>query len=124
MAKNQTTRLKPSILQADEDGFAALENITAYAPANPAYAIAAITTAQTALEEARDAEAQAEAAAATARDRAVAKEWEFHNLMLGVKDQVIAQFGKDSDEVQAVGLKRKSEYKSPSRGSKTNGASK
>jgi hypothetical protein len=124
MAKNESTRLKPSILQADEDGFAALQNITGYAPANPTYAIAVITAAQTALEEARDAEAQAEAAAATARDRAVAREWGFHNLMLGVKDQVIAQFGKDSNEVQAVGLKRKSEYKSPSRGPKTSGASK
>lgn len=124
MAKNQTTRLKPSILQADEDGFAALQNITGYAPANPTYAIAAITAAQTALEEARDAEAQAEAAAAIARDRAVAKEWEFHNLMLGVKTQVIAQYGQDADEVQAIGLKRKSEYKSPSRGPKTTNASK
>jgi hypothetical protein len=48
----------------------------------------------------------------------VAGEWEFHNLMLGVKDQVIAQFGKDSTQVQAVGLKRKSEYSRPQRRAK------
>jgi hypothetical protein len=38
--------------------------------------------------------------------------------MLGVKDQVIAQFGKDSNEVQAVGLKKKSEYSRPQRRAK------
>ena len=33
--------------------------------------------------------------------------------MLGVKEQVIAQYGKNSDQVQALGLKKKSEYKAP-----------
>jgi hypothetical protein len=33
--------------------------------------------------------------------------------MLGVKEQVIAQFGKNSDQLQALGLKKKSEYKAP-----------
>ncbi len=35
--------------------------------------------------------------------------------MLGVKEQVIAQFGKSSDQVQALGLKKKTEYKAPVR---------
>jgi hypothetical protein len=35
--------------------------------------------------------------------------------MLRVKDQVIAQFGKDSNEVQALGLKKASERKAPQR---------
>jgi len=35
--------------------------------------------------------------------------------MLGVKDQVTAQFGLDSNEVQAIGLKKTSERKSPQR---------
>ena len=48
-----------------------------------------------------------------ARDVVNAKERAFHNAMLGTKKQVVAQFGENSDEVQAVGLKKKSEYKSP-----------
>jgi hypothetical protein len=32
-----------------------------------------------------------------------------------VKDQVTAQFGRDSNEVQALGLKKASERKSPQR---------
>jgi len=35
--------------------------------------------------------------------------------MLGAKKQVLAQFGDDSDQAQAVGLKKKSEYKAPTR---------
>ena len=53
------------------------------------------------------------AALDTARDDAAAAEWAFHNAMLGGKDQVKAQFGDDSNELQSLGLKKKSEYKSP-----------
>ena len=80
---NQTTRLKPSLIQADRDAFAALQAVTGYAPANPAYAMTAVTAAQAGLNTAQQAEAQAVAAAAAARDDAVAREWEFHDLMLG-----------------------------------------
>ena len=110
---NQATRLRPAQVQADRDAFAALQAIAGYTPANAAYALTAITAARTSLDGAQQTEAQAAAAAAAARDETVAREWEFHNLMLGVKDQIIAQFGKDSNEVQAVGLKRKSEYSRP-----------
>jgi len=34
---------------------------------------------------------------------------------LGVKTQVKAQFGDSSNELQALGLKKKSEHKSPSK---------
>jgi hypothetical protein len=52
------------------------------------------------------------------QDAAVAKEWAFHNLVLGAHKQVVAQFGDDSDEVQAIGLEKKSEYKAPGRNGK------
>lgn len=109
---SQNRRLTPAQIQADRDAFAALQAIAGYAPANQAYAMTVITAAQGSLDGAQAAESQADAAAA-ARDEAVAREWEFHNLMLGAKEQIIAQFGKDSNEVQAVGLKRKSEYSRP-----------
>lgn len=110
---DQSKRLRPAQIQEDRDAFAALQTVTGYAPANPSYALTAVTAAQASLNAAQQAEAQAVAAAAAARDDAVAKEWEFHDLMLGVKDQIIAQFGKSSNEVQAVGLKKKSEYSRP-----------
>lgn len=112
MAKDQSKRLNTSVIETDKASFAALQAIPNYAPANTTFAMAAINTARAELDAAQQAEAQAVAAAATARDNATAKEWAFHNLVLGAKDQVVAQFGRDSNEVQAVGLKRTSEYKS------------
>ena len=112
---NETRRLAPAVIAEDEDGFAALQAMSAYAPANQAYTLAAIESAYASLQGAQATEAQAEAALATARDNAVAKEWAFHNLMLGAKDQVMAQFGRDSNELQALGLKKASERKAPQR---------
>jgi hypothetical protein len=112
---NETRRLTPAVVDADESGFAALQAMTGYAPANQAYTLAAITAAHAALDGAQAAEAQAEAALATARDNSVGAEWTFHNLMLGAKDQVTAQFGRNSNEVQAIGLKKASERKAPQR---------
>lgn len=112
---NESKRLRPAQIADDESGFAALQAMTGYAPANQAYTLAAITSAHAALRSARAAETQAEAALAAARDTAVASEWEFHNLMLGAKDQVTAQFGRDSNEVQALGLKKASERRAPQR---------
>lgn len=111
MAKNETKRIKPSILADDLKSYAALQGITDYAPANPAFSIAGIAAVRTKLEKAREKEAQARAALDAARDEAVAAEWEFHNAMLGVDYQVAAQYGKNSNEWQALGNKKPSEYK-------------
>jgi phage-related protein len=40
----------------------------------------------------------------------MAAQWAFHNMILGGKKQVVAQYGDDSDQAQAVGLTKKSEY--------------
>lgn len=110
---DQTKRIKPATLQADLDAFAALQAIPTYSPANAAYTIPEIATAKQHMENAQTAEAQASAAYDTARDATVARQWDFHNAMLGAKSQVEAQFGPDSDEIQALGIKKKSEYARP-----------
>jgi hypothetical protein len=123
MAKNQHKRLPPGKLEADENGFAALQTLKGYTPINSSYSLDAVRTAHEELRSLRQAAATAQAQAQAARESTLAKEWEFHNLMLGVKEQVIAQFGKDSGEVEALGLKRKSAYKPPKRRSSAgNGA--
>jgi hypothetical protein len=120
MANNATKRIKPSLLQTDKEGLAALLSVADYSPVNLRYALDVLKTTCDDLIEAQQAEAQAIAAAAAARLLAVAKEWEFHNLMLGAKDQVVAQFGRDSNEAEAVGLKKKSEYKTRARKASAN----
>ena len=118
---DETTRIKPAQIEADVRSLTALQTMTGYAPANQDYTAAAVTAAHASMQSARAAETQAEAAYAAARDNAAAREWEFHNLILGVKDQVTAQFGRNSNEVQALGLKKSSERKAPRRKSKKEG---
>lgn len=115
MGKNQSRRLNPSILADDLEIFAALKTIEDYKPANPAYTVTALGVIDTNRMSAHDKEAQISAAYESARDDHVSLQWEFHNGVLGAKDQVIAQFGPDSNEAQAMKLKKKSEYKNPTR---------
>ena len=115
MAKNETKRLKPQFISEDTTAYQAWQAIPGYQPNNPEYAATVVRSNRADLEAAQLAEAQAKAAFDAARDNVVKAEWSFHNLMLGVKDQVASQFGRDSNEYQALGLKKKSERKPPAR---------
>ncbi|HUQ31141.1 MAG TPA: hypothetical protein VM095_03430 [Pyrinomonadaceae bacterium] len=99
---NQAKRLKPAQIQEDMEAFAALRAVTYYSPVDPAYSPWAIAGMQASVEAAERAEAQAVAAAEAARVEAIAREWEFHNLMEGAKSQIVAQFGSNSHEAKAV----------------------
>ena len=115
MATDETKRLKPELLTADEESYEAWQVIAGYQPNNPNFAAGPVKANYQTLQALRTAETQAKAAYDSARDNAVKGEWEFHNLILGVKDQVASQFGRDSNEYQALGLKKKSERKPPAR---------
>ena len=119
MAKNETVRVRPNYLQADLDAITVLQTIGNYNPSNPAYAKTVVQEKLNALRDAQQVELNTQNALATARDATVAAEWELHNAVLGVKSQVIAQYGDSSNEIQALGLKKKSERKSPKPKKKT-----
>jgi hypothetical protein len=120
MAKNQTKPLSQDILDDDSAAIAACKKITTYAPANAIYIQAALDATETAVINNQVAYTQAEKAFEAARDNLVGAEWTRHNLVLGMRTQVKAQFGDDSNEVQAVGLKKKSEYQKGGKKSKKN----
>lgn len=115
MGNNPTRRIPPTTLQADIESLAALEAIEGYTPVNTIYSVTALKAAKQVMENRRTEETQAAAALDAARDAATDREWEFHNLITLAKTQVEAQFGPDSDELQAVGRKKKSEYARPTR---------
>jgi hypothetical protein len=115
MAKNQSIRIRPGVLQADMDAVTALQSMGDYNPSNPAYAKTAVSAKLNAMKAAQDAETQAQNALSAARDAATAAEWDFHNALLGVKNQIIAQYGDNSDQLQSLGLKNKSERQAPVR---------
>jgi hypothetical protein len=116
MSNGKNKRLQPAILQADRDAFDALKGFTDYVPANPDFTIEKVTAAYDALDAAQSLAVQAQATADAARDTVVTRQWEFHEMILGVRDQAKARYGPNSDEVQALGIKKKSEYKPRSGG--------
>jgi len=97
----------------------ALKNVAGYAPANEDFSVPTLDTKHATLTGAQTASAQADATAATKRDDMVDAQWDFHNTVLGAKSSVVAQFGPNSNEVQAVQLKKKTEYKRRARKPKT-----
>jgi hypothetical protein len=113
MAKDETRILDASTLKADAEVLAAIQGMKDYAPARTELALAKLNTADSALADATTAFTQAEGAYEAARDAMVAAQWARHNVLLAAKQQVIAQYGDDSDEAQSVGLVKKSERAKP-----------
>jgi hypothetical protein len=113
MAKNETRRLRPAEIQADVDALSSLEQIAGYAPHKDYLKVENLKTIRDRMLALKAKERQSEAVFKADRDNTVADEWRHHNHMLEAKEQVIAQFGKSSNEVQALGLKKKTEYKKP-----------
>jgi Tfp pilus assembly protein PilW len=115
MAQNHTKSLKPSVIAADRDSLSAVKAITDYAPPNSDYNVQSLLAAQAEMDAKLAALAQAEAAFKAARDDAVASTHRFHNKVVGMRDSVGAQYGKDSNHFQSVGRKKTTEYKKPTR---------
>jgi len=115
MAVNQTRRLSLEVLRADHMTLVALHALADYHPHNPAHTAEAIAGLDETLEQAHEIEIRTGNTHESARNGAIAAEWAVHNALLGAKAQVIAQYGTDSDAVQSLGLKRKSERKRPTR---------
>lgn len=115
MAEKNTRQLSPKELQDDINAYAGMQGITNYAPPNAAFNAANGQTLFEKMQESQTKEIQAHTAWQASRDEKVANEWEFHDFIRNMRTQIKAQFGEDSNEVQAVGLKKKSEYKKPSK---------
>lgn len=115
MTQNHTVQIKASVLAADRASIAAVQEIQDYAPSNKDYETQSLLDAQTDLDHKLALLAQADAAVKTARDEAVLSAHAMHNKVVGMRDSVGVQFGKSSNQFQAVGRKKATEYKKPKR---------
>ncbi len=113
--KTEAKRLSRSVVEADTYAYRALEGITGYTPIKTDLTLEKVTKAYEKVLEFRGIETIKESEYKAAYDNSVEAEHAFHQLILEVKNQVRAQFGSNSNEVQSLGLKKKSEYKSPAR---------
>jgi hypothetical protein len=111
MAKRTTTKVTQRVLQQDQQIAKAVLGLKDYNPANKEFTSQKLQEALKQVEEATAAEQQATEALAAAKERSAKLETAFHELVLGVKRQVLAQYGDDSDEITSLGMKKKSERK-------------
>lgn len=104
-------RLPADVLQEDLDTYAAFLALEDYAPSNPQYSRENVIAAKDEMSANQTSEIQKFAVANAQRDTTVDSENLVHNLILGVKIQVKAQYGENSNELQSLGLKKKSDYR-------------
>ena len=104
-------RMRPTELKEMRDMLAALKALPGYAPHDSDATVAALEARLAEWETRNTTEVQKENEAAAAKDATASVEALLRKDRTSIRSQVSAQYGRDSDEVAAVGLKKTSEYK-------------
>jgi hypothetical protein len=113
--QDKTRRLRPQNISQDIDSFHGLQTVSTYNTTRADASTAKLQEVYQAMLISQQTETEKLALYRAASDAARLAEWEFHNAVLAMKEVVRGQYGSDSDEAQAVGLKKKSDRKRPSR---------
>ena len=109
MAIDQTRRLRGENLQADAKTLIGIQTLDDYAPRSPECASETLTALSQQALQAQQNELRAAQALERARTAAIAAEWQLHNALLLAKNEVRVQYGENSEAMQAVGLKKRSD---------------
>ncbi|MBD2104711.1 hypothetical protein [Leptolyngbya sp. FACHB-261] len=109
--QSSNRRLSPQVISQDIDALNGLGAIPNYETARIEATSKALQAAYQAMIMQQQAETERQAMYRATVNAARLAEWNFHNAVLAMKEVVRGQFGSDSDEAQAVGLKKKSERK-------------
>jgi hypothetical protein len=110
-----TRRLTATLIYQDIDSLNGLKAIPAYSTTRTQASLETLQQAYQTMLEQQQAETEKLALYRAAVDAARLAEWEFHNAVLAMKEVVRGQYGSDSNEAQAIGLKKKSDRKRPTR---------
>ncbi len=114
-AQDQTRRLPPQSISQDITSWHGLQTISTYDTVRADASAANLQRAYQVMLTQQQVESEKLALYRAAADAARLAEWEFHNAVLAMKEVVRGQYGSDSDQAQAVGLKKKSDRKRPNR---------
>jgi len=112
---NFSRRLSLKTISADITAFHGLSTIEGYVTTRSEATAKNLKGAYEAMLSKQKKEAELTATMKAANDAARQAEAEFHAAVLAMKESVRGQFGLNSDEAQAIGYKKKSEYKRPRR---------
>ena len=113
-------RIPPQQIKSDIELIRALSGINNYTPHNAAYSLEAAMAALSRLNQSETALILAENALAAARSTLLSDRNALHQIALGVKDEAMVLFGPDSDQIVALGMKKKSDRSRPKRSPKLN----
>lgn len=111
MARNK--RLSPNKLAEAKASLAGLKTITSYKSVKPEFDIAQIEPVEAEIDALTAQESTLLVQLGDVRDQLAEKGTLFTQKLKGAAQQVIAQFGDDSPEIQSVGRKRTSERATP-----------
>ncbi len=102
-------RVSTKQILKDIESYHAFGTMLDYKANNAAHSREAADTTYNALRSAEQHAISTQAAANAAADALTAARRNFHNVILGIKNEARALYGPSSDEVAALGLKKKSE---------------
>lgn len=108
-------RINVKAISADVASYHGLSTVTGYIPTRTEASDVGIRHAYKTMLEKQKKEIEFTKILKASADAARQAEVDFHNAVLAMKESVRGQFGPNSDEAQAVGYKKKSEYKRPRR---------
>ncbi|MBW4563916.1 MAG: hypothetical protein KME32_22800 [Mojavia pulchra JT2-VF2] len=114
-AQDKTRRLPPQAISQDITSWHGLQTVSTYDTTRADASVAKLQQTYQAMLAQKQAETEKFTLYRAAADAARLAEWEFHNAVLAMKEVIRGQYGSDSDQAQAVGLKKKSERKRPNR---------
>ncbi|RCJ17528.1 hypothetical protein A6S26_30770 [Nostoc sp. ATCC 43529] len=112
-AQDKTRRLPPQAISQDITSWHGLQTITSYDTTRTDASVDKLQQAYQAMLAQQQAETEKLTLYRAALDAARLAEWEFHNTVLAMKEVIRGQYGSDSEQAQAVGLKKKSDRKRP-----------
>ena len=107
----QAKRITPKKMAKAATGLTSLMQLRDYSPMRKEFSPDNASALERTYKETGAAWIAAQNALDKARDAAVAAEWAVHNFMQGAEEQVVGQYGSNSDEYASIGYKKKSEYK-------------
>ncbi|WP_414513350.1 hypothetical protein [Nostoc sp. PCC 9305] len=113
--QDKTRRLPSQSISQDITSLHGLQTVSTYNTTRADASVANLQQAYQTMLAQQQAETEKLTLYRAAADAARLAEWEFHNAVLAMKEVIRGQYGSDSDQAQAVGLKKKSDRKRPSR---------
>lgn len=111
-------RITNAQIEADTQTIRSLKGIPDYKPRNPDYTLEAAEAALDRMDAAATAVVLAENALAAARTESFLARANVHRVALGIKGEATVIYGTDSDQIAALGLKKKSDRNRPKRNPK------